>query len=403
MKKLFLLSFVLIFTSCVANSPQEPEPTPTHTPEQTIDFTLATWNIRILSDGSRTDEELTQIASILDDYDLIAIQEVRDTVVMQRLSDMLPEYSYLVSAAVGDSVTERYAFMYRTDLVTALGTPYILCDSADQFIREPYIAHFRIGTFDFTLITIHVLYGTEPERREEIKHLDDVLSVVDTANGDENDVFLMGDFNFPATESSFEITTYTAIIPATEMTTITDTSSYDNIWYNPSESAEKLPGYTIFKFDEDIFGNDDDAASLAVSDHRPVSITFTTDGVDDDAEGDWSSTAACLPGIAPTATPAPTPTTSTAGDIRFESVTADPTDSEQITIKNYSIWTVDLSGWTIGDLNNPTAYNIPNGLTLTPGESHQFVHSTLGFGINNSGETLYLRDANGLDVDTWSN
>ena len=35
-------------------------------------------------------------------------------------------------------------------------------------------------------------------------------------------------------------------------------------------------------FDVTVFDNDDKAASLAVSDHRPIWATFRTDGVDDD-------------------------------------------------------------------------------------------------------------------------
>ena len=35
-------------------------------------------------------------------------------------------------------------------------------------------------------------------------------------------------------------------------------------------------------FDVTVFDNDDRAASLAVSDHRPVWATFVTDEVDDD-------------------------------------------------------------------------------------------------------------------------
>ena len=38
---------------------------------------LAAWNIRILSDSSRTDTELHKIAKTLIDYDFIAISELR--------------------------------------------------------------------------------------------------------------------------------------------------------------------------------------------------------------------------------------------------------------------------------------------------------------------------------------
>lgn len=85
------------------------------------------------------------------------------------------------------------------------------------------------------------------------------------------------------------------------------------------------------------------------------------------------------------------------------SVTASPTNSESVTIKNNSGNTVDVSGWIIGDLNNPNSYSIPSGNSLNQGQSFIFYASTMGFGINNSGEIIYLKNSSGQTVDTWSN
>ena len=60
-------------------------------------ITLATWNVRILSDSSRTDAELGQIAQIMSRYDFIAVQEIRDTHVMDRLMAMLPRYTHVLN------------------------------------------------------------------------------------------------------------------------------------------------------------------------------------------------------------------------------------------------------------------------------------------------------------------
>ena len=45
---------------------------------------LAAWNIRIMSNKSRTDAELQAIARTLADYDFIAIVELRDEAVLKR-------------------------------------------------------------------------------------------------------------------------------------------------------------------------------------------------------------------------------------------------------------------------------------------------------------------------------
>lgn len=85
------------------------------------------------------------------------------------------------------------------------------------------------------------------------------------------------------------------------------------------------------------------------------------------------------------------------------SVVATPTDQESITVKNNSGSTADLSGWSLGDNNDPDAYNIPSGTILSQGSSHTFPRSTLGFQINDSGETLYLKNSSGSIIDIWTN
>ncbi len=99
----------------------------------------------------------------------------------------------------------------------------------------------------------------------------------------------------------------------------------------------------------------------------------------------------------------PNTNTSEPISVYINSVTASPTASESVTIKNNSGSSQDLSGWKIGDENNPNAYNIPNGTTLNQGAMHTFNASTMGFQINDSGETIYLKNASGGLVDTWYN
>ena len=52
-------------------------------------------------------------------------------------------------------------------------------------------------------------------------------------------------------------------------------------WWDSRFLTEWTGAAGIDRFDEAVFGNDDDAASLAVSDHRPVWTTFYTDSDDD--------------------------------------------------------------------------------------------------------------------------
>jgi len=89
---------------------------------KTPELHLATFNIRIFSDKSRSDEELDKIVSLLKGFDLVAIQELRDTRVLERTRTKLNEetkaqWRFEASEPVGRSIKERYAFLYRSDRV----------------------------------------------------------------------------------------------------------------------------------------------------------------------------------------------------------------------------------------------------------------------------------------------
>lgn len=97
------------------------------------------------------------------------------------------------------------------------------------------------------------------------------------------------------------------------------------------------------------------------------------------------------------------PDSSVPDTVYIHSAIASPTDSEEITIKNNMGVSMDISQWTLGDLNEPAAYSIPVSTTILVDEEITYDHTTLGFQINNSGETLYLKDETGQIIDTWSN
>jgi hypothetical protein len=89
--------------------------------------------------------------------------------------------------------------------------------------------------------------------------------------------------------------------------------------------------------------------------------------------------------------------------VRISNVIASPTKSESVTLQNTGKTSIDLTGWTLGDRNDPTHYHFSEGQILDAGFSQTFMHTKLGFGINDSGEQLYLRNASGATIDTWQN
>lgn len=267
-------------------APQRPVPGPLAQP-----LTLASFNIRIFSNASRDDVELVSIANILQKYDLIAIQELRDEEVLKRTIAILQQrglgYAYEISPPVGRGVKERYAYLYRTDRVQSAQPGRLYQERGDEFIREPFYATFRSSNFDFTLVTIHVLFGSsEAERRPEIEELAAVYQAVQDEDPAEQDVILLGDFNFPPTDAGFNplktIPGMVFLIGPPAKTTITDTSLYDNFWFQEPHVREYAGEFGVDRFDETMFNGDDLAAKRAVSDHRPIWAKFNVGGPDDD-------------------------------------------------------------------------------------------------------------------------
>jgi endonuclease/exonuclease/phosphatase (EEP) superfamily protein YafD len=272
----------------VSPAPTEEFPRPQLAPTPPGQIRLASFNIRIYSTGSRDDTELGLIADRLQQFDLVAIQELWDEEVVQRTLSILEArghvYHAMVSPPVGRGVKERYAFLWRPEKVAPVDSGTVYSDPDDVFIREPFYASFRADSFDFTLITVHVVFGDGvADRRAENLHLDDVYRAVQGADPNEQDVILLGDFNLPPSDSGMvEVDVLLdPVFIGDVRTTISEASLYDNLWWDAEFVTEWTGAAGIDRFDEAVFANDDDAASLAVSDHRPIWTVFSTVSDDD--------------------------------------------------------------------------------------------------------------------------
>lgn len=283
MKKIAIL-LLLALTGCGITGlsieeliPQEPQ-----IKHCTPNITIASFNIRKFSDNSRTDEEIKQIAEVLSEFDLIAVQEVLgDPNILNRTTAMLPGYDYIVSDEVGNIQKERYAFIFN-DKIKMIKKGRTYYDKYDTFIREPYYASFKAGEFDFKIITVHILYGdSASDRTAEMKQIASVYEYYQEKDASENDLILTGDFNTQPTQNNFD---YIWQIPHVEVaikegkSTIGKTGNlYDNILFDSNtDEYTRLSG--IHYFDK---GMEQDKAREAISDHRPVYAVFCT-GMDDD-------------------------------------------------------------------------------------------------------------------------
>lgn len=256
----------------------------------TPNITIASFNLRKFSDTSRTDEELDKVTDVMKQFDLLAVQEVLgSTKILNRTIAMLntktgKKYDYAVSAPVGNVQKERYAFIYDTNKVKPTTEGKTYNDKYDKFIREPFYASFKAGEFDFTLMTIHILYGeSAADRTDEMKQIADVYTFMQGRDEKENDVILTGDFNTEPWHSNFEyikqISAVKYAITKGKSTLGESGNLYDNIIFD-SSTQEYTNSKGIYLFDE-ILGLDKDKAQEMVSDHRPVYAVFCT-GEDDD-------------------------------------------------------------------------------------------------------------------------
>ncbi len=131
---------------------KQPEPTPTTPIIITGDtIKVAAFNLQIFGTTKADKPEVMKVLSkTIRNYDVIAVQEIRDSsqTALPLLRDAVnsrgsPQYDYVVSERLGRTASkEQYAYIYNTQTMQVMGTPYTYPDSTDMFQREPYVSEF---------------------------------------------------------------------------------------------------------------------------------------------------------------------------------------------------------------------------------------------------------------------
>ncbi|MFH1825046.1 MAG: endonuclease/exonuclease/phosphatase family protein [Candidatus Firestonebacteria bacterium] len=272
------------------NTPQETKK-PTAIEQQTIK--IASFNIQIFGQTKIKNDEVMQIISkIVKQYDLVAIQEVRSTeqnvipTLLNYINDANTKYDYIISERLGRSTSkEQYVFVYNTKTINLIpNSSYVAGDPDDVFEREPFIASFKAGNFDFTIVDNHV----KPEDVEaELTHLKiEINKIYDGSS--EKDVIVVGDMN--ADGSYFKEEKLAVILPEwTQMignnvdTTVgTADNTYDRMMTRDTTANVEYTGNSgAFRWDTE-YNVTDSAFIKKVSDHYPVYAEFRVDLQDDD-------------------------------------------------------------------------------------------------------------------------
>jgi endonuclease/exonuclease/phosphatase family metal-dependent hydrolase len=243
---------------------------------------LATWNIANLGVQERRSQDYQLIAEMISWFDIVAIQEVNDNLSgLRGIQQHLPTtMRTLFSDEAGNN--ERMAFIYDSTKVTLrekvgeIAIPpsesrYItlpgITQKFDGFDRNPYMAAFQAGSFQFLLVNVHLYYGSDSAVSMNRRSLETfaVARWADNRRKSPNcycqDIIALGDFNLPKTKPGdpiFDALTSRGLhLPehTSEVgSSIASDNHYDQIAFFPGQTSQEYTGNTgIFDFDTAVF------------------------------------------------------------------------------------------------------------------------------------------------------
>jgi endonuclease/exonuclease/phosphatase family metal-dependent hydrolase len=277
---------------------------------------LATWNIANLGVQDRVDDDYALIAELVTWFDLVAVQEVNDDLrgIEAIHARLPPRYDLLFSDASGNQ--ERQAFLYDARKVSRLREVGRLSIPPSQlprirvpgsatpfagFDRGPYLASFSSGAFRFSLLNVHLFYGSDDPVDFDRRTLETfaVAWWADRRNRDAHsyvpDIVPLGDFNLPKAAPGDRI--FDALVsfglevpPHSSQigSAIASDNHYDQIAFFPGVTQARFTGAcNVFDFDGALFQNlwnDPERTPKQflgylryhISDHRPLWAEFRT-------------------------------------------------------------------------------------------------------------------------------
>lgn len=244
---------------------------------------ILSWNLENYG-KSKTESDIHFIASILLDYDIVAIQEVvagpGGAQAVAQLAETLNQkgakWSYAVSDPTSSSSykAERYAFIWKTSKAKLIGKPWLEKKYKIEIDREPYYATFEIEKKTITISNFHAITKNKnPET--EIKYFKFLPASYPNLN-----LVFAGDFNCPQSHTVFfplKKMGYTPILQNQKTTlkqkcknNICLASEFDNIFYKTTTlkyiNSGVIPFYKKFNSLTE---------ARKISDHLPVWFEFS--------------------------------------------------------------------------------------------------------------------------------
>jgi len=250
---------------------------------QANEISLVSWNIKDFG-KTKSHEELVEIANIVKDADIVALQEVVSgyggAQAVAKLWDILNRKGNSWDYAISDPtqspkyMTERYAFLWKKSKVRTVNKGRLVRELGAAIDREPFLLHFWANDQRFTIVNFHSRpYNKNPEA--EIKALSSY--VIDSLK---TPLILAGDFNVNEQKPVFDLLKSAGYSPTLthQKTTLKWSCKHgvyvnhpiDNIFFSNNGLRKKQGGVIDFvKF----CGRLQHARRL--SDHLPVFLKFT--------------------------------------------------------------------------------------------------------------------------------
>ena len=290
--------------------------------QQPVDFKVGTWNLEFLgADGNfrnnlpnRDDRDLALLGRKVRELGVVAlaVQEVNDEATLRKVAAAAgPAWGCLLgtSGEWDDKKTaQRIGFLWDTGSVELLHCEELLqlpreYEGKPIFHRVPVTGVFRhLGTgADFRLVTVHLKAGRKPDdeqkRRGESTLLAQWLDGLAKAQGEDQDVVLLGDFN-----CTYGTQPQQALEASNLRRWLAHAAPTPTIMHFPEPidqvvvadgCAEVQRG--SLAVDGDFDGMDKEAWRKIYSDHFPVTVTLRATGDDDTATFAQGPSAQALP------------------------------------------------------------------------------------------------------------
>lgn len=265
-RRLVLLLFILFHVATLAQE----------------EIRLISWNIRDFG-KTKNSEELDQIANIVKNTDILAIQEVvagyGGAQAVAKLANKLnrkgSQWDYVISDPTNSSkyATERYAFVWKTKHIKIKNRGALLTDLDSLVDREPFYIDFYLKGEKFSVLNFH----SRPHHKNPEAEISAITAYLEQHRF-EHPIILAGDFNVDERKSVFDglkALGFTAAV-SNKKTTLKrscEKNNYlnyaiDNVFYSAQLDSKESGVIDFVQFCESL------ERARKLSDHLPVFLKF---------------------------------------------------------------------------------------------------------------------------------